>query len=143
MKASELFVLSVVGAFFLIMGRKTPKDENGENERVDVNEVTDAETGNKGTISWRGSPVSVVKFRSTYNIGEVRGGMFYAEKGNASKRTTFSDLSSAIATAKRRNDPEGGGVQKAPEGAQKKEPSLIPPTIVPDYGFGNAPSMGW
>ena len=143
MKASELFILSVVGAFFLIMGRKTPEDENGENERVDVNGVTDAETGNKGAVSWRGSPVSVVKFRSTYNIGEVRGGMFYAEKGNASKRTTFSDLSSAIATAKRRNDPEGGGVWKAPEGAADMEDAGMPSTLIPDYGFGDAPSMGW
>jgi hypothetical protein len=143
MKPASALALVAVGAFFFVLAPKRPKEEKDANERVDVNEVVDAETGAKGTIEWRGEPVSVVRFNGAYNIGEIQDdGMFYAEKGNASRRTVFSTLAEAVNAAKGRNTPDPN---------LPPEPSLPPAKpnpydIVDGFGgFGTdiQPSYGW
>ena len=143
MKPASALALVAVGAFFFVLAPKRPKEEKDANERVDVNEVVDAETGAKGTVEWRGEPVSVVRFNGAYNIGEIQDdGMFYAEKGNASRRTVFSTLAEAVNAAKGRNTPDPN---------LPPEPSLPPARpnpydIVDGFGgFGTdaQPSYGW
>ena len=143
MKPASALALVAVGAFFFVLAPKRPKEEKEANERVDVNEVVDAETGAKGTIEWRGEPVSVVRFNGAYNIGEIQDdGMFYAEKGNASRRTVFSTLAEAVNAAKGRNTPDPN---------LPPEPSLPParpnPYDIVDgfggFGTDTQPSYGW
>lgn len=150
MKASSALVLATVGAFFFVLARKRPTSENDETERVDVNEVEDAKNGAKGRLEYAGSPVSVVSFKDgagvkTYNIGEVRDGLFYAETGNSSRRTTFTTLDKAVKTAQQRNG-EGGGGPVGPLPDSPTPPRPNPYDLVDDFGgFGGAssPSFGW
>lgn len=147
MKASEIIVLSVVGAFLLLIGRSASERKEDEPQRVDVNHVIDAETGAKGVIAWRGSPMSVVSFResrskgNSYNVGEIRSdNLFYAETGNTTRRTVLTNLQQAVQVAKRRNTPKELP-PKAPE--EEGQGGLSTPVITPDYGFSTPPSMGW
>jgi hypothetical protein len=143
MKPASALALVAVGAFFFVLAPKRPKEDSDANERVDVNEVVDAETQAKGTIEWRGTPVSVVRFNGTYNIGEIQDdGMFYAEKGNASRRTVFSTLAEAINAAKGRNTPDPN---------LPPTPSLPPAKPNPydeadpfnGFGTNQPPNFGW
>lgn len=146
MRMSDAVVLVAVGAFFLLLGVKRPQQENDETERVDVNEVVDAETQAKGSVAWRGEPVSVVLFNSTYNIGTIDGGVFYAETGNTSRRTTFTTLADAVKVAKERNNPPSN----KPNEPQKPEENLPPADNPYDriggfdgFGQNQRPSFGW
>jgi hypothetical protein len=150
MKPASALALVAVGAFFFVLAPKRPKEEKDENERVDVNEVVDAKNGAKGYWEYAGSPVSVVSFKDgvgvkTYNIGEVRDGLFYAETGNTSRRTTFSTLEQAVKIAQERNGEGGGG----PVGLPEEDPAPARPNpydLVDGFGgFGNSqqPSYGW
>lgn len=134
----------------MVLARRRPVSEKDENERVDVNEVVDAKNGAKGYWEYAGSPVSVVSFKDmagvkTYNIGEVRDGLFYAETGNTSRRTTFSTLEQAVKVAQERNGEGGGGPVGLPEDSpQPARPN--PYDLVDGFGgFGNdqQPSYGW
>ncbi len=150
MKPSSALVLVAVGAFFFVLAPKRPKGENDATERVDVNGVEDAENGAKGRLEYAGEPVSVVSFKDgmgvkTYNIGEVKGGLFYAETGNTSRRTTFSTLEQAVKVAQQRNGAGEGGPIMPPAG--KPQPARPNPYDLVD-GFGGfdnnrAPSYGW
>ena len=151
MKPSSALALVLVGCFFFVLARKRPSGENDENERVDVNEVIDAENGAKGYWEYAGSPVSVVSFKDgagvkTYNIGEVKDGLFYAETGNTSRRTTFSTLKQAVMVAQERNE-EGGGDGSVGSGTDDGSAGKTNPyDLVDGYGgFGQdqQPSYGW
>ena len=150
MKPASALALVAVGGFFFVLARRRPVSEKDENERVDVNEVVDAKNGAKGYWEYAGSPVSVVSFKDgvgvkTYNIGEVRDGLFYAETGNTSRRTTFSTLEQAVKIAQERNGEGGDG----PVGLPEEDPAPARPNpydLVDGFGgFGNdqQPSYGW
>lgn len=146
MRMSDAVVLVAVGAFFLLLGVKRPTQESDETERVDVNEVTDAETQAVGSISWRGQPVSVVRFNGTYNIGTIDGGVFYAETGNTSRRTVFTTLADAVRVAKERNNPPSNKPNEPQKPEENTPPSTNPYDRIGDFnGFGQAspPNFGW
>jgi hypothetical protein len=150
MKPASALALVAVGGFFFVLARRGPVSEKDENERVDVNEVVDAKNNATGYWEYAGSPVSVVSFKDgagvkTYNIGEVRDGLFYAETGNTSRRTTFSTLEQAVKIAQERNGEGGGGPVGLPE--QDPAPARPNPYDLVDgfggFGTDRQPSYGW
>jgi hypothetical protein len=156
MKPASALALVAVGGFFFVLARRRPTDENGGNERVDVNEVDCvSKTPNGLCVHYVGFPTVVASAPVDPTAGEMNQRRFYMlgtldadgdfipERGNTNRTTGFYDLEKAVKVAKDRNAEEENR-PTLPENQPRPKPN--PYDIVnPPMGFGNqpTPSYGW
>lgn len=151
MKAQEIIVITVLGAFIILTGRSMSNSSSDATQRVDVNIDRTLTDGRR--IVFKGEPYSVISGDGVYyQIGTVTNGNFSPLK-TGMHLTTSSDFyiyenrGEAVQKAKQLNDPQSGGVTSPSTDAYEAEPANTSSTIANltdnAYNLGGSPTMGW
>lgn len=152
MKAQEIIVLTVLGAFIIITGRSLSNSSSETLERVDVN--TDRTLTDGGRIVYLGDPYSVIsRDGENYQIGTVTSGNFSPLKTGRSVATSsdfyvYQDRKVAVEKAKELNDPQSGGLLSPStnpyeEATPADTSSTVDNLTENAYNLGGSPLMGW